>query len=117
MDTRCVVLDSRSIYIVLVPSVSFEGNNADILYIWIGREVSWNVGHDQLIDNDSKYTNSPARLENVDRSFLAEKGFSTNAQIKIVKEDEEPAQLLEHLSSLRKDLNSGSSKSDLCLQH
>ncbi|CAI9785126.1 unnamed protein product [Fraxinus pennsylvanica] len=117
MDTPFVFLDSRSIYIILVSSVSFEGNNADILYIWMGREVSWNGGHDQLMDNDSKCKNIPAHLENVGRSFLAEKGFSTNAQIKIVKEDEEPAQLLQHLSSLRTDLNSGLGKSYLCLKH
>ncbi|XP_022878270.1 protein-tyrosine-phosphatase MKP1-like [Olea europaea var. sylvestris] len=105
MDTHCVILDSRSIYIILVPSVSSEGENANILYMWVGHEVSQNGGHDQSID-DGKCKNSPAHLENVCRSFLAEKGFDTNAQIKMVEEGQEPAQLLELLSSLRKNLNS-----------
>ncbi|KAL2547062.1 protein-tyrosine-phosphatase MKP1-like [Forsythia ovata] len=111
LDTPGVILDSRSIYIILAPSASVGRNNTDILYIWIGREVSQNGGHDQSIDNDSKCENSPAHLENVGRSFLSEKGFGTNAQIKIVEEGEEPPQLLEHLSSLQKDLDSGSTKS------
>ncbi|KAL2519619.1 Dual specificity phosphatase [Abeliophyllum distichum] len=104
LDTPGFILDSRSIYIILAPSASFGRNNTDILYIWIGREVSQNGGLDQSIDNDSKCENSPAHLENIGRSFLSEKGFGTNAQIKIVEEGEEPPQLLEHLSSLRKGL-------------
>ncbi|CAI9756322.1 unnamed protein product [Fraxinus pennsylvanica] len=111
MDTPCVILDSRSIYIILVPSVSSEGKNTDVLYIWMGHEVSQNRGHDQSID-DCKCKNSPAHMENIGRSFLAEKGFDTNAQIKIIEEGQEPAHLIEHLSSLRNDFNSGSSKSE-----
>lgn len=36
MDMNCGILDSRSIYVILVPWVSVGVNIADVVYTWIG---------------------------------------------------------------------------------
>ncbi|KAI3452659.1 hypothetical protein Pfo_009323 [Paulownia fortunei] len=109
MDMHCGILDSRSVYIILIPAVSFGTKIVDALYVWIGRNVSSKGNHSHLIRNDCKCEDNHTHLETVGRNLLIEKGFSTDAQIKIVKEGEEPVQLLEHLPcvSLDKDLDSG----------
>ncbi|KAK6116559.1 hypothetical protein DH2020_049665 [Rehmannia glutinosa] len=108
MDMHCGILDSRSVYIILIPAVSFGSKVVDALYVWIGRNVSSKGSHSQLIRKDSKYEDNRAHLETVGRNLLIEEGFSTDAQIKIVKEGEEPLQLLEHLGcvSIDKDPHS-----------
>ncbi|KAI3467612.1 hypothetical protein Pfo_024275 [Paulownia fortunei] len=106
MDMHCGILDSRSVYIILMPAVSFGTKIADVLYVWIGRNVSSKGSYSQLIRYDSRCEDGHAHVETVDRNLLVEKGFSTDAQIQIVKEGEEPVQLLKHLArfSLNKEL-------------
>ncbi|KAK6139184.1 hypothetical protein DH2020_027076 [Rehmannia glutinosa] len=137
MDMHCGILDSRSVYIILMPAVSFGTKIPDVLYVWIGRNVSSKDSYSQLIRNDSKCEDSHSHVERVDRDILVEKGFSRDAHIKIeiaivegtipgigstellgltglktcyiVKEGEEPVQLLKHFSrlSIKKDLDGG----------
>lgn len=65
-----------------------------------------NGSHSQMISDECKYEDNHVYLETAGRNLLFEKGFSIDAQIKIVKEGEEPVQLLKHLSCflLDKDL-------------
>ncbi|KAH6771229.1 mitogen-activated protein kinase phosphatase 1 [Perilla frutescens var. hirtella] len=108
MDIHSAILDSRSIYIILVPANHFCTKNADLLYVWIGRNVTSRGSYSQLIRNDSKCRDS-ALEEMVDRNLLIQMGFSTDAEIKVVKEGEEPVELVEHLHrlSLNKDVDDG----------
>lgn len=108
MDIHSGILDSRSTYLILVPAEHFGTKNADLVYVWIGRNVSSRGSYSQSIRNDSKCGDC-AHMEMVDRNLLIQKGFSTDAQIKIVKEGEEPVELLEHLTrlSLSKDVDDG----------
>ncbi|PIN22947.1 Dual specificity phosphatase [Handroanthus impetiginosus] len=107
LNMGCGILDSSSVYIILMPAISFGTKVADVLYIWIGRNVSSKGSFSQLIRKDSKYEDSDAHVETIFRNVLTEKGFSADAQIKIVKEGEEPVHLLKHLArfSSKKDLN------------
>ncbi|KAL3819296.1 hypothetical protein ACJIZ3_005201 [Penstemon smallii] len=111
MGMHCGILDSRSIYIILMPSVNCGTKIADVLYIWIGSKVPSKGSHSQSIGNriDSRLEDSWAHLETNGRNLLIEKGFSKDAQVQIVKEGEEPAHLLKHLArfSLGKALDRG----------
>ncbi|XP_042064858.1 protein-tyrosine-phosphatase MKP1-like isoform X1 [Salvia splendens] len=109
MDTHLGRLDSGSIYVILMPAVHFGINNVDILYVWIGRNASSRRSYSQLIRDDGKCEDSNAIVELVDHNLLIQKGFSTDAQIEIVMEGEEPVELLEHMSllSLNKDADDG----------
>ncbi|XP_057776807.1 protein-tyrosine-phosphatase MKP1-like [Salvia miltiorrhiza] len=100
LDTHSGTLDSGSIYVILMPAAHFGTENVDVLYLWIGCNVSSEGSYSQLIRNDGKCEDSHAIVELVDRNLLIQKGFSTDAQIKIVKEGEEPVELLEHVSLL-----------------
>lgn len=84
MDTHCGTLDSSSIYIILTPAVHFGTKNVDVLYVWIGRNVPSRGSYSQLIRNDGKCEDSNADVELVDRDLLIQKGFSTDAQIKVL---------------------------------
>ncbi|KAL7149175.1 hypothetical protein ABFS83_05G022300 [Erythranthe nasuta] len=110
MDMNSGILDSRSVYIIVIPEVSFGTKKVDALYVWIGRNVSLEGSDRQLIKNDnSKHEDIRARLEALGLHLLVEKGFSKDARIKIVEEGEEPEQLVEYLAclSIGKDSDKG----------
>ncbi|KAL7093802.1 hypothetical protein ACP275_11G062100 [Erythranthe tilingii] len=103
LEMHCGIFDSRSVYIILMPAGNIGAEVGDVLYIWIGRDVSSKRSYSQLIRNDSRCEDY---AEAIDRNILVEKGFSADAQIKIVKEGEEPVNLLKLLApySLNKEL-------------
>ncbi|KAL0421467.1 UNVERIFIED_CONTAM: Protein-tyrosine-phosphatase MKP1 [Sesamum latifolium] len=109
IDMHGCILDSRSVYIIRMPAVSFGTKIADVIYVWIGRNVSSKSSCRQLIRNGSNCEDRHADIEAVDRDLLVKKGFSMDAEIKIVKEGEEPALLLKHLARNKsgKDLENG----------
>ncbi|KAL0364237.1 UNVERIFIED_CONTAM: Protein-tyrosine-phosphatase MKP1 [Sesamum angustifolium] len=78
-------------------------------YLAAGRNVSSKSSCRQLIRNGSNCEDRHADMEAVDRDLFVKKGFSTDAEIKIVKEGEEPALLLKHLARNKsgKDLENG----------
>lgn len=59
-----------------------------------------------MIRNECTYEDNHVYLEIAGQNLLFEKGFNIDTQIKIVKEGDEPVQLLKHLSCflLDKDL-------------
>ncbi|KAL0336064.1 UNVERIFIED_CONTAM: Protein-tyrosine-phosphatase MKP1 [Sesamum radiatum] len=73
------------------------------------RNVSSKSSCRQLIRNGSNCEDRHADMEAVDRDLFVKKGFSMDAEIKIVKEGEEPALLLKHLARNKsgKDLENG----------
>ncbi|CAK9176010.1 unnamed protein product [Ilex paraguariensis] len=91
------ILDSGSIYIMFVPDVSMGTNNLDVLYVWLGRDVLCEKGHNQLINNDGTCRDSHVQWEKIAHNFLAQRGLETNSIVQIVREGEEPEQLLKHL--------------------
>ncbi|KAK4402710.1 Protein-tyrosine-phosphatase MKP1 [Sesamum angolense] len=109
IDMHGCILDSRSVYIIHMPAVSFGTKIADVLYVWIGRNVSSKSSCRQLIRNGSNCEDRHADMEAVDRDLFVKKGFSMDAEIKIVEEGEEPALLLKHLARNKsgKDLENG----------
>ncbi|KAM3358635.1 protein-tyrosine-phosphatase MKP1-like [Capsicum galapagoense] len=91
------VFDSRSVYIIIIPDLSLDENRSSSLYIWIGRDVQWKESPDQVINNDSMCEDSHVHWEKVGLNFLIQKGLATSSLVQIVKEGEEPEQLLKHL--------------------
>ncbi|KAG8383249.1 hypothetical protein BUALT_Bualt05G0164700 [Buddleja alternifolia] len=83
--------EKKSIYIIL--AISFRAKIADALYVWIGHNVSSKGTHGQMFMNDCTCEDNRIHLEIFGRDLLIEEGFRTD-QIKIVKEGEEPVQLL-----------------------
>uniref|UniRef100_A0A5B6YHI7 Putative Mitogen-activated protein kinase phosphatase 1 isoform 2 n=1 Tax=Davidia involucrata TaxID=16924 RepID=A0A5B6YHI7_DAVIN len=88
------ILDSRSVYIILMPDVSLGTNKPDVLYIWLGHDFSCEEGRSQLIGSDDSHVH----WETVGRKFLNQMGLPLNSPVQIVKEGEEPKQLLKHLN-------------------
>ncbi|KAL0327310.1 UNVERIFIED_CONTAM: Protein-tyrosine-phosphatase MKP1 [Sesamum angustifolium] len=74
MDMHFGILDSRSVYIILIPALSFGTKIANALYVWIGRNVSSKGSHIQLIRNNSNYEDNHARVETIGRNLLHEEG-------------------------------------------
>ncbi|XP_059280598.1 protein-tyrosine-phosphatase MKP1-like [Lycium ferocissimum] len=91
------VLDSRSVYIIVTPDLSLYENSSNSLYIWIGRDVQWKGSTNQVINNDSMCEDGHVHWEKVGRGFLVQKGLATSSLVQIVREGEEPEQLLKHL--------------------
>uniref|UniRef100_A0A5B6YIH7 Uncharacterized protein n=1 Tax=Davidia involucrata TaxID=16924 RepID=A0A5B6YIH7_DAVIN len=95
MELDCFgILDSRSVYVMLMPDVMLGTNNPDVLYIWLGRDVSCDEGQSQVIGSDDSHVH----WETVGRNFLNQKGLPLNSSVQIVKEGEEPEQLRRHLN-------------------
>uniref|UniRef100_A0A5B6YIJ8 Uncharacterized protein n=1 Tax=Davidia involucrata TaxID=16924 RepID=A0A5B6YIJ8_DAVIN len=95
MELDCFgILDSRSVYVMLMPDVMLGTNNPDVLYIWLGRDVSCDEGQSQVIGSDDSHVH----WETVGRKFLNQMGLPLNSPVQIVKEGEEPKQLLKHLN-------------------
>ncbi|CAN4124097.1 unnamed protein product [Withania somnifera] len=91
------VFDSSSVYIIVIPDLSFVENSSISLYVWIGRDVQWKESPDQVINNDSMCEDSHVHCEKVGFTFLIQKALATSSLVQIVKEGEEPEQLLKHL--------------------
>ncbi|KAJ8548348.1 hypothetical protein K7X08_030817 [Anisodus acutangulus] len=97
LDLASGVLDSRSVYIIVIPDLSLNENTSNRLYIWIGRDVQWKESTNQVTNNDSMCEDGHVHWEKVGRSFLIQKGLATSSLVQVVKEGEEPEQLLKHL--------------------
>ncbi|CAN4124033.1 unnamed protein product [Withania somnifera] len=93
------VLNSRSVYIIVIRDLNLDENSSSSLYIWIGRDVQWKESPDQVINNDSMCEDGHVHWEKVGRSFLIQKGLATSSLVQIVQEGEEPEQLLKHVPS------------------
>ena len=76
-------LDSKSVYITFVSDVSLDKNNHDVLYIWLGHEVSCGKGQNQLIFNDSMGKNSHVQWETVGCNFLKQMGLPVNSSVQV----------------------------------
>nr|XP_016456963.1 PREDICTED: protein-tyrosine-phosphatase MKP1-like isoform X1 [Nicotiana tabacum]XP_016456964.1 PREDICTED: protein-tyrosine-phosphatase MKP1-like isoform X1 [Nicotiana tabacum] len=89
--------DSRSVYIIVIPDLNLDENSSNSLYIWVGRDVQWKESPNQVINNESMCEDGHVHWEKVGRRFLIQKGLATSSLVQIVKEGEEPEQLLKHL--------------------
>ncbi|KAA8529655.1 hypothetical protein F0562_034245 [Nyssa sinensis] len=86
-------LDSRSVYVMLIPKARLGTNNPDVLYIWLGCDVSCEEGQRKVIGSDDSHVH----WETVGRNFLNQMGLPLNSSVQIVKEGEEPEELRKHL--------------------
>ncbi|CBI16806.3 unnamed protein product, partial [Vitis vinifera] len=93
------VLDSRSVYIMFAPDSNLGTSNPEVLYVWLGRGVSYEKGQSQLTSSDGTCKDNHVHWEMVGHKFLAQMGLRSEALIQIVREGEEPMQLLNHLNS------------------
>lgn len=92
------ILDSTSAYIIVVSDGTSGTNNANVLYIWLGRQFSCGEGKNHLTPSDEGSENSHIQWDTVGRNFLKQKGLPLNSSMQIVREGEEPEQLLNHLN-------------------
>lgn len=81
LDMHYGVLDSRSVYILHMAAESIGTKRVDVLYLWVGRDVSSKQSYTQLIKNDSEFEDY---VETIDPSLLLEKGFGSDAHIKVL---------------------------------
>ncbi|XP_058193804.1 protein-tyrosine-phosphatase MKP1-like [Rhododendron vialii] len=91
-------LDSTSVYLTYDSVGSSGTNNANVLYIWLGRQFSCGDGKHQLISSDEGSENSHIQWDTVGCNFLKQMGLPLNSSVQIVREGEEPEQLLNHLN-------------------
>ncbi|KAI3698514.1 hypothetical protein L2E82_42120 [Cichorium intybus] len=73
---RIGIPDSGGVYITYI---------ADVVYIWVGRDVSGTSGEDDK------------QWQNVGDDFIVRKGLATSSIVQIVREGEEPEELWKHL--------------------
>ncbi|KAL5569145.1 hypothetical protein UlMin_025720 [Ulmus minor] len=92
-------LDSKAAFAILPPNTGLGENEGRILYVWIGR--SFDHGKCQIqLDSDRKLDDLKEDWNQVGSDLLIKMGLSKDTVIKIVKEDEEPAEFLALLSLL-----------------
>ncbi|WOH13651.1 hypothetical protein DCAR_0833161 [Daucus carota subsp. sativus] len=89
--------NSESVYFICAPDMGFSLNTRDVLYIWIGQDVS-STEKLQRMDCDGVCEDDHIQWEAVGRNFITNKNLSAHSIVQIVKEGEEPEQLLKHLN-------------------
>ncbi|GMP57827.1 hypothetical protein CsSME_00021740 [Camellia sinensis var. sinensis] len=95
---RFAYLDSRSVYITFISDVNLGTNKRDVVYIWLGREVSSGKEQNQVINSDGSCKDNLVQWETVGSKFLEQMGLPLNSSVQIVREGEEPEQLLKYLN-------------------
>lgn len=107
VEMPCGILDSRSTYIIFVPHKNSGSDSADILYVWVGRYVS-SKGN-LLISDNGTIEDGCIQWETIGRNFINQNGLATSSLVQVVREGEEPEQLLMHLPvfSFQKVLDTG----------
>lgn len=77
------ILDSRSIYVMFVPDVSVGTNKSDVLYVWVGRDVSCEKGEIPSIGGDGKCLDGHIQWETIGHDVLIRKGLATNSLVQV----------------------------------
>lgn len=95
VEMTCGILDPSSAYIIFVPHNNLRSDSADVLYIWIGRNVSAE-GNPSTSKNSTK-EDGYIQWEDIGRSFINQNGLAASSLVQVVREGEEPEQLLLHL--------------------
>ncbi|XP_043704769.1 protein-tyrosine-phosphatase MKP1-like isoform X2 [Telopea speciosissima] len=93
------ILDSRSVFLLLVQDVKLGNKKPKILYVWVGCDVPFEEGQYQLISNNSTDKHSPAYWEKVACIFLNRLGLPMDVPIQVVTNGEAPEQLIDGISS------------------
>ncbi|KAF4357952.1 hypothetical protein F8388_026930 [Cannabis sativa] len=93
-------LDSRATFAVLSPNTGVGKNEERVLYVWVGRSADRSKC--QLNLGSGKGSDDLEELDwnHVGSDVLIQMGLPKGIKIKIVKEDEEPAEFLAMLSLL-----------------
>lgn len=92
------ILDSTSVYVMFVPDANLGMDGSGILYVWVGRDVACEKGQSQLMSGDGTCNDdSYIQWEKIGRDVLVQQGLATNSLVQIVREGEEPEELLKHL--------------------
>ena len=78
------VLDSRSVYIMFAPDSNLGTSNPEVLYVWLGRGVSYEKGQSQLTSSDGTCKDNHVHWEMVGHKFLAQMGLRSEALIQVV---------------------------------
>ncbi|XP_050206050.1 protein-tyrosine-phosphatase MKP1-like [Mercurialis annua] len=95
VDLHCFrILDSRSVYNLLAPSLTLGSSSPGILYVWLGREIVFEEGQSELISRTESHKDSHPHCMEIGRSFLSQHNFPDNIPIQIVREGEEPEQFV-----------------------
>ncbi|KAL8106382.1 protein-tyrosine-phosphatase MKP1-like [Apium graveolens] len=90
-------LNSESVYLIFVPDLGFSLNSRDVIYIWVGQEVSSDEKV-QTMDCDGMCEDGDIQWEAIGYNFIANKKLAADSIVQVVKEGEEPERLLEHLN-------------------
>ncbi|XP_057948807.1 protein-tyrosine-phosphatase MKP1-like [Malania oleifera] len=93
-------LDSRSVYFMFAPNMNIGKDNPDVIYVWLGHDVSGEERLGQAVDHGGSYERSRVHWESVGHKFLNQMGLPMNASVQIVRQGKEPEQFLNHLKSL-----------------
>ncbi|KAJ9697318.1 hypothetical protein PVL29_009218 [Vitis rotundifolia] len=92
------ILDSRSVYIMSLVDLNLGTSNPEVLYVWVGHDVSYEKGQSQLTSSDGACKDDHVHWEMVGHNFLTQMGLPSKALVQVVREGEEPEQLLKYLS-------------------
>ncbi|KAI4348108.1 hypothetical protein L6164_008869 [Bauhinia variegata] len=92
-------MDSKAVFVIF--SLSTSKNAESILYFWVGRSFDCDISQVQLdSDRESDYLRGHD-WNQIGRDVLAQFGLPKDTNIKIVKENEEPAEFLAFLKYQR----------------
>ncbi|CBI33014.3 unnamed protein product, partial [Vitis vinifera] len=92
------ILDSRSVYIMSLVDLNLGTSNPEVLYVWVGHDVSYEKGQSQLTSSDGACKDDHVHWEMVGHNFLTQMGLPSKALVQVVREGEEPEQLLKYLN-------------------
>lgn len=77
-------LDSRSVYVLLVPDMNLGTNKPRNLYVWLGREVLHERRQGQSISNDDTCKDGHFQLENICHNILNQMGLPVDASLQVL---------------------------------
>ncbi|KAF8390522.1 hypothetical protein HHK36_025049 [Tetracentron sinense] len=100
VEVQCIgVLDSSSVFLLLTPDVNLGRNKPKSLYVWVGSDVSIEKWQHQSISTGGTNEDSHVHWEKVGSNFLSQMRLPMDVLVQIVREGEEPEELLNYLNS------------------
>ncbi|XP_052205176.1 protein-tyrosine-phosphatase MKP1 [Diospyros lotus] len=93
-------LDTEAVFIFITPSTSLGKSKDKILYFWIGKSFNHDKSKIQLGRRGELDVLGDIDWNQVSSDVLAQMGLPEGTDIKIIKEDEEPVEFRDLLSSL-----------------
>lgn len=96
---RAGILDSRSVFLLLAPTMDLSNHKAKTLHVSVGCDVAYDEVANHLIAGSSTDDDRRKYWEKVGSDFLYQMGLPVDIPVQVVRELDEPMRFLTHFNS------------------